>query len=216
MEHRKIGHGMVCIRDNFASILQYVFSDEALFIGWLTGPLGDIFSGIGEFFQGKNGLNQLSSGVWRFSLYIVIDLRSAIVGNSVGKYYGLNWAWHQYSQNNTLENIRAFSLPIIIPNYGNYGGANWGITQQITSAEKNVAIPKFSPLGKVETRNEIGSFWHDWNMEDKNINRLQNSTAHLNWIRDVWTSEGVEPGPLGQIYRLVGTPAFFLFALLDK
>jgi hypothetical protein len=109
---------------------------------------------------------------------------------------------------------RGVLLSLIIPNYGTHGGANWGTEQEAAPGSTSYEDAFVFPRDRVSW----GSRRHDWNLSfDDNTNSYEGHAgdAHQEWIQDVWTGQGREPGPYGQFYRLIGTPAFQLFTVTD-
>jgi hypothetical protein len=70
-----------------------------------------------------------------------------------------------------------------------------------------------------DTRISHSSRGHDWKIDiRRNPENYKGhmGDAHFEWIKDSWFGSGIEPGPYGQAYKLIGTPVFYLFYKLDK
>jgi len=201
---KTIGHIAVCVEDSIVKAVDAVFADDFYIIGSVTGPTGDIIGGIKNMVIGmkvKGGGRQTLNGVYRLGLYAVVDVASPIYGNTYGKI-----AAYCTTFNMSNPKWTDYVLPLVIPNFGNYAGANWGYDQ----------MQKYNPFGGVNTKLELGSFWHDFNMDYANNPQCPAaSDAHLGWIKRVYTAPGVEPGIVGQGYRAIGTVAFLVGSVVD-
>ena len=79
------------------------------------------------------------------------------------------------------------TLDLAVPCYGYYGGAGWGVRQFGADG----APP---PLNQQDWAN----FIHDQEF------------LHFNWVRNSWSfsTPGLPAGPIGQIYKVLGTGPF--------
>jgi len=81
------------------------------------------------------------------------------------------------------------TLGVAFPGLGGSGGLFWG----------GEGFPSSG------TRPDVSSKAHDLAMAGGN---WLNSSAHFDWVRNSFSGPGREPGPYGQVYRVVGTVAF--------
>jgi hypothetical protein len=79
----------------------------------------------------------------------------------------------------------------VIPHYGFYGGAGWGIQQ-------------FKDDSMILNQGDYASYAHDVTCQIKCDNR--------GWVQNQWNGNPayVPVGPLGSVYRLLGTGPFWL------
>ena len=61
------------------------------------------------------------------------------------------------------------------------------------------------------TKVNLASEWHDWWTGGRGFG----SRAQFGWIKRAWGGPGVEPGPYGQAYRILGTVGFGLVGSLQ-
>jgi len=82
----------------------------------------------------------------------------------------------------------ALGVDAAIPTYGFYGGGGWGTGWPWGAG----GWP--APLNRVDW----ASFHHDQSFD------------HFRWVQDVWSvhGRGLPPGPIGQLYGIIGTPPF--------
>lgn len=205
------------VKNGSVQILKIVCSDDFPVIGWASGPGGDMAEGLIKLISGDlSGLKQFGDGNVRVMMYIVADVTAPIYGNTVGKVEGMKSAIKS-----SETGIRKYLLPIIIPDYGNYAGANWGADQMkedelIDKKTKKLKYEEYKPYMGFNSRIEHASFIHDYNTDNRNKNKPPREKAHMQWIKNVWTTKGVEPGPVGQHYRILGTIAFLIASVIDK
>lgn len=80
----------------------------------------------------------------------------------------------------------------LVPRYGNFAGPNWPGGNQLTPFANQV---------------DQGAFVHD-----RDYGRLPSGAsrtpADLALIRNAWTGRGIQPGPVGQVYRILLTAGF--------
>ena len=208
----QVGSACVQIENGIIVAANVVFDDRTLVVGIISGPTGDIAAGLSKMLVGKSvGGGQAWDGTKRLGLFLAADVAGFIYGNTWGK------ASVFYRATQQDFNARYYLTPAVIPNMGNYGGANWGTSQQplpivAHSLSKETG---FYPLFRVPTKIEYASFLHDFDLETTRRSKAElplESLAHLRWIGNSWFGEGAEPGPFGQAYRAIGTPAFLIFA----
>lgn len=146
------------------------------FVGFALGSLGDIVSG------------QVGHGVSSFVNTITTDIGATIVG-AFGKVYvtgrdiyRMGGALFSGNMGALGKSIATFAHDLIIPTYGWYGGAGWGLDQDGIWGKR-------SPFNSVDS----SSRQHDIDAND------------WGWVARNWASTS---GPVGSAYTLLGTVPF--------
>ena len=150
------------------------------------------------------------------------DMAALLYGNTVGKVWPL--AEQSYllgsgivnrNGSHILDGTRGIITSTVIPGWGSTLGANWGTNQQEYINGK--LLPP--PFGLFPANNKLtnASLNHDWALDRRNSSRPKiKGDAHFQWVYDAWFGPGEEPGPSGQVIRLLGTITFPIFGLLDR
>ena len=197
---KQIGKGCVIVKNGIIKSIEYFFSDDALVVGWLTGPLRRIISGTGKLvLLNPDGVSDITDGVLILSLYVVVDVMSLCYGMTYGKYNALK----DMKSKGFWAKLGDGILTVLIPTVGNYTGANWGTTQ----LGDKPFLPFFIPR-----KDEYAAFEHDKSW--KHIEWIQHSLFKRKIDYGDHNISLVEPGPIGQSIRLVGIPFFILADLI--
>lgn len=154
----------------------YLFASAASGQG---GSFGDAVRGFGR-------------GVAKFAKVLAVDVQALVVGQvgAVTTFFGDLASVGTNLFNFDLACVgRAVYKTVydaIIPNYGYYGGAGWGLDQHPNG------VP--APLNSQDWAN----FQHDDHM------------LSLQWVRDSWSGSSayLPTGPIGQAYKILGTVPF--------
>lgn len=175
------------------------------------GTVGDVLSGMGSILTGRigRGLGQIGYGVYDAVNIAANDVFDFAEGNTVGKITGYSRfadTARVYGLKHALSSILKVT---VIPHYGKAGGAAHGPDQHL-----GIAVDindSFVPI------TDVASYRHDVGSADallKVPGAVPLHQVHLNLATEFWTSDGREMGPIGQAYRLVGTPFFWAAGML--
>jgi hypothetical protein len=174
------------------------------YIGDILSGLGNIASGIvtfGQFGSISTGLSELGGGVAGLAQIGLTDITAGLVG-AAGYAYNLGAnainvisLGHLRSNGSLLSAVGSLVGNAIIPDYGLFGGPNWGVPTI-------GANPQYALISV-----DYYSEQHDVAFGNGTPN------ANYNWVQGNWdpTPSGlVPPGPLGIGYVLLGSLPFGL------
>jgi hypothetical protein len=123
---------------------------------------------------------------------IARDAAAFVIGNTYGKAYvfrdDVSQLYSDLRTGNWLgaaESLGTLALNLPFPNYGFFGGANYGADQETRG-------PWHQPINRLDANNRS----HDYNFR------------HWQWLRSNYSQ--LPPGPVGAAYVLSGTPLFLL------
>ncbi|MBP7141261.1 MAG: RHS repeat-associated core domain-containing protein [Opitutaceae bacterium] len=177
-------------------------------LGGLLGGVGDVIAGVGNTALGivsfgqsgtfGRGLGQIGSGVGAAVTILATDAAAAVVGAvgtvvttaiAVADVFTLGNA---VSGGDPLKAISNLAINVAIPEYGMFGGYDWGADQG---------------RGESSTLNQsdVASYHHDDNMNE------------IEWLMRNYTTnpQAIWVGPIGTAYALLGTIPFGFKGLLD-
>lgn len=177
-------------------------------IGGMLGAAGDVVSGVGNVALGAltlgasgtfgTGLSQIGSGIVNEVTILGTDAFAAVAGaggtvvtttRAVADVVTLG---NVMSGGNPLKAVANLMGNIAIPEYGMFGGYQWGTTQG-------------RGPGSILNQSDIASYNHD-----RNLNEIQ-------WVKTQYSTHptGTWVGPVGSAYALLGTIPFGLKGLWD-
>jgi hypothetical protein len=163
--------------------------------GAQTGAFSYLFasaaSGQGGSFGGA--IRGIGRGIANVAKILAVDIQALAVGQigAIGAFFQdlgiVSSRLFQFDLVGAGRGLAQTVFDAIVPNYGYYGGAGWGVRQFGVDA-----VP--TPLNRV-----------DWAIFRHDI-----SFRHSEWVKDVWSGEmpGIPAGPFGQAYKLLGTVPF--------
>jgi RHS repeat-associated protein len=172
------------------------------------------FAGLGEGYAAISGTaplsqsNQQSSGVAavgdyasRMAVGELLDVYGGIFGTLNGIVTGFV---------ETLAGVFTLNERMLGRGLGDLGGA---LSMPRLGSHGGLRHPGGpSRLPESGTKPNNASIWHD-----DFVGRFGywNSAAQFGWIERAWTGPGVEPGPYGQAYRILGTVGFGIAGALQ-
>ena len=187
--------------------------------------MGEMLSGTRNLVAGcpAQGVSQWRTGFNNLLLNPLYDVAGLVYGMGYGKPYTLQTIGGDmldamYQQNAAQFRRSSFDLTLwtLIPNDGTHGGPGWGIDQERRIG--GAYVPYEWAFVFPQDRIGYASRLHDLRSQDgvpESYLGGRMGQAHREWIVNAWTSPAREPGPCGQAYRLIGTPAFLLISAID-
>ncbi|MGC1729202.1 MAG: hypothetical protein WA747_07450, partial [Steroidobacteraceae bacterium] len=182
-------------------------------VGGLLGAAGDVLSGIGNIAGGtltldssqfQNGFSEFAGGIGSAAQIGFTDLAAGLVGAGAYVYNNLidvmNVLTLGYGANNynPKQSSATAVLNLIwnaaVPDYGMFGGPNWGTTQYRTASDAMNYIDYIS-----------------WQHDQQFSFGPGATNASANWVGAGLSSipsGQIAPGPIGIAYFLLGTPPF--------
>jgi RHS repeat-associated protein len=190
------------------------FRNNVPLIGGIVGDAADIVSGavntalgLATFGQSgtlQTGLSEIGNGAFGEADIVGRDAAATIMG-AIGKVYVVgadlvDLASFGNVQMPGRDSLRPSTLltDLIIPDYGNFGGSSWGLTQHGNSSDAWI-------INQVD----YDSLVHDRTYP-------QQAGASTTWDINNWTPVGRSPsgaqapGPAGIAYALIGTIPFWM------
>jgi hypothetical protein len=178
-------------------------------IGGMLGDVGDIVSGVGNVALAAasfgqlgsfgNGLSEIGGGAEGLAQITATDVAAGLVGvagyayTKVEDVVNILSLGNAYSNGNLLAALGRAVQDALVPDYGEFGGPNWGTAQN---------------RGPSSVMN-----WVDQNSYVHDQNFPGTANANQTWVQQNWSptpSGQVAPGPIGVAYVLAGTVPFLL------
>lgn len=175
-------------------------------LGFVLGPFGDLLSGVLSFLSGEMSSASafVRHGIMDLSAAILIDAFDLVVGTALGRPYSLYAGLHNKS-------LREIAGALLVPNFGFIVGTNWGYSEESGIAHDN------RPFVNRWTRLDRAALIHDALSTDE-LRKKNNGSlgfAHAQFVSHMWSLPGHDPGPAGQILRLLATPIFHVMSKID-
>ena len=206
--------GLGAVGENGNSGLGNWFRNNIPLIGGILGGVGDVLSGAGNMGLGiatfgqsgtfGNGVQEIAGGAFGEADIVGRDVAATIMGQ-IGKVYvmGMDIA-HVVSFGNVQmpggNKLSTFITDFLIPDYGNFGGSSWGLTQHGDNSTAWV-------INQIDANSLV---------HDQKYNNPKGNNASTLWDVHNWTPVGRSqsgaqaPGPAGIAYALIGTIPFWL------
>jgi len=221
---RQIGNGAKYTGQAAVSTYDYVFDDRCLFLGWITGPMGEMLSGTKNMVSGCPSLclSQWGSGIYDMGRNVFCDVGALVYGMGVRKPYTIGKAlWDSrlvfYDNGPSSYTVsRQLITTLLIPNYGTHGGPYSGSDQE---SDTEILLPYDQASVFPDDNDTWAARNHDLKSDERSpyfhLYDGRRGQIHFEFVRDSWTGPRREPGPYGQAYRLLGTAFFPVFGLAE-